>query len=433
MNDIVSFSSRDEFNRKPFADKLIQLLKDNHEIFPLAINGNWGTGKTEFCKKTIHLINQEHSDELIAGYFDAFAEDYYDDPLTSLLSKLYTTFPNDEDRSKSISTISKILIATIGQKALEYACPPLGEISKDIQKTLYQFKEQTVLENFKNKAKIDLYLQDLKELITKISNGKIFVLFIDELDRCRPDYALHTLEVIKHIFDIPRLKIVFTINTEQLVEIIKQRYCNNKQIAKKYLDKFFQFQIELPTRTQESYEHQLINSVKFLDLEFNRLNIFELPLFNDGYTEKGCDLASQLLRELTEFYNLSLRDIQKLAKYIHVYSTFINCDKNHFCGIKLILTYAIFQFAFNGKVYENYKLFNDSFKEINDLISYTPSNYSSHIPVRYILYLLLFSENDELLNTHFGGWGRLNNLESRRKILNNTLSYLDNLIIHHRI
>lgn len=433
MDDMVTFELRDEFNRKPFADALIRLLKENHEIFPLAINGDWGTGKTEFCQKTVYLINQEHGDKLIGGYFDAFSEDYYDDPLTSLLSKLYSTFPNEEDRSKSISTISKILIARAGQKALEYICPPLGEVSKDIYQAIQEFKEQSTQDNFKIRSEIDSYFRELKELIFKISNGKTFVLFIDELDRCRPDYALHTLEVIKHIFDIPCLKIVFTINTGQLVEIIKQRYCNDKQIAKKYLDKFFQFQIELPTHTQESYEEHKFNSVKYLDLEFDRLNIFNLPLFNDGHTKKGCDPVSHLYRELTEFYNLSLRDVQKLAKYIHVYSEFIQCDTNNYHGIKLILAYAIFQFTFNGKAYENYKLSGNSFKEISDLVSDISQNDSSRIPARYILYLLLFAEKDELLNAYFRGWGRLNDLKSRRKLLDNTFSYLDNLITYHRL
>lgn len=100
MSEVITFSTRDEFNRKLFAEHLIKLLKNKHEFFPMSINGPWGTGKTEFCKKTVHLINQEHSESLVAEYFDAFSEDRYDDPLTSILSTLYQTFESEETKSK---------------------------------------------------------------------------------------------------------------------------------------------------------------------------------------------------------------------------------------------------------------------------------------------------------------------------------------------
>lgn len=52
MNDCITFDDRDEFERKPFAEKLIRLIEEDVDVFPLAINGEWGTGKTEFCKKS---------------------------------------------------------------------------------------------------------------------------------------------------------------------------------------------------------------------------------------------------------------------------------------------------------------------------------------------------------------------------------------------
>ena len=66
MHQEITFDARDEFNRRPFAERLIVLLKNENSLFPMSINGDWGTGKTEFCKKTVHLINQEHND-LICG------------------------------------------------------------------------------------------------------------------------------------------------------------------------------------------------------------------------------------------------------------------------------------------------------------------------------------------------------------------------------
>ncbi|MBS9778043.1 MAG: hypothetical protein KGV50_04690 [Gammaproteobacteria bacterium] len=47
----ITFENRDEFQRKPIAEKIIQLLKSEIDISPLMIDGNWGIGKTEFCCK----------------------------------------------------------------------------------------------------------------------------------------------------------------------------------------------------------------------------------------------------------------------------------------------------------------------------------------------------------------------------------------------
>lgn len=58
MIDEITFDTRDEFNRRPFAERLIDLLKNENSLFPMSINGAWGTGKTEFCKKTVHLIRE---------------------------------------------------------------------------------------------------------------------------------------------------------------------------------------------------------------------------------------------------------------------------------------------------------------------------------------------------------------------------------------
>ena len=53
-----TFQTRDEFNRRPFAERIINLLKSDIDISPMAIDGAWGTGKSEFCIKTLRLIEK---------------------------------------------------------------------------------------------------------------------------------------------------------------------------------------------------------------------------------------------------------------------------------------------------------------------------------------------------------------------------------------
>ena len=426
----ITFETRDEFNRKPFAESLITLFDQNNEFSQLAIDGSWGTGKTEFCLKTVHLINQKYSDKLIAGYLNAFAEDPYDDPLCSILSKLYATFVLDKRDSEILAEMTSTAVTTIGVKALCYLTPIIGEIAKEGIEKFNEIREKILEEDFKNKSKLEKEFQKLKELIEELSNDKNFVLFIDELDRCRPDFALHLLEIVKHVFDIPKLKIVFVVNHKQLIETVRHHYCNDEKIAKRYLDKFFQVQLKITNYTKDVDGNQTSNSSKYFDIEIKRLGLKNIPIFIDNVIgSPNASSGIELLRELIEYRKLSLRDVEKLTKYILIFSTFINCSKDYSEGFKLIFAYAIFEFTFEERLYENYRSHNDAFRDCGDLLTVDsrnsyPSRNSSHFPFRYVVYELLFSKNDDFVRKFdYGG-----SLENRRKCLTDTFSNLENLI-----
>ena len=421
MSIPITFKRRDDFDRERFARRLIELIQNNDEIFPLAINGAWGTGKTEFCQKTIHLINQEYNNSLIAEYFDAFSEDSYDQPLTSLLVRLYKTFNVEHDKRELKRHALRLILATTGVVA-ENIQPTLGVAAKHIAKIVNKINSDIHEQAFEHKSNAEIYLNELKDFLSKVTENKKLILFIDELDRCRPDYALHLLEVVKHVFDIPNLKIIFIINSEQLIEIVKHNYGDNKEIAKKYLDKFFRFQINLPNSAQNKNKEQILNSVKYLNIEFDRLKIFESPLFHD--TNNQTSRSTWLLRELIEHYNLSLRDIEKLARNISVYSTLNKYKENLLPGFKLLSVYAIFQFTFSGVMYQNYKEFNDTFKQTGDLLPDIPKN-AHNIPYRHVLYLMLFETGEKTIDHLFDNWLSMYTLDKRREYLIGEFSALD--------
>lgn len=420
MLNAISFNDRDNFNRKPFACNLIKLLESDCDVFPLAINGAWGTGKTEFCIKTVHLINTEYSDKLVAGYFDAFSEDHFNDPLTSLLAILYRSFVKSEDKAKILTKISRVIL-TVGQKIISDSYPMAGELISEIKK----LKEETVKENFVNRVNIESRITELRNLIDEISHNKTFVLFIDELDRCRPDFALHLLEIVKHIFNAPRLKIIFVINIEQLAEIVKHNYGNNEITSRKYLDKFFHIQLRIPNFSIDAYGKKFSNSIKYFEIELERLGLLDFPLFkNDRYSQSNNSLVLKLLNELIEFRNLSLRDIEKLTKHLYIYATFTSCNMDQYLGFKLITAYAIFQFTFNEQLYVNYQNQNVNFSSSHDILINEPPDGKIYKSMRYVLYELLYGNKDEVIADFSGSY----TLPERRSFLINTFSSLESLI-----
>ena len=84
--------------------------------------------------------------------------------------------------------------------------------------------------------------------MTKFINGsnreKTVIIFVDELDRCRPSYAIELLERIKHLFNIGGLVFVLALDREQLGHSIKAVYGNGID-SDGYLRRFVDFEYQL--------------------------------------------------------------------------------------------------------------------------------------------------------------------------------------------
>ena len=93
-------------------------------------------------------------------------------------------------------------------------------------------------------------IKHLKNSLSKIasSQDKPIVFFIDELDRCRPDFAVKLIERIKHFFDVPGFVFVLMVNWKQLEASVKGVYGESIE-ANTYLGKFVHFSLELPKDT----------------------------------------------------------------------------------------------------------------------------------------------------------------------------------------
>ena len=113
MSDLT-FSTRDEYNRKPIAESIIRLIESNLDITPLVIDGGWGTGKSEFCKKLIALIKEDSKFETVC--IDAFQADHANEPLLSLIAALASIMPESEKKKfiqkaiPAIKSSTKILL-----------------------------------------------------------------------------------------------------------------------------------------------------------------------------------------------------------------------------------------------------------------------------------------------------------------------------------
>lgn len=320
-----TFDERDEFKRKSIAEKVISLLKADIDISPMVIDGSWGTGKTEFCHKLINLMHSNDSHHLI--YIDAFKADHADEPLMTVLAEVIKVLPDNESKQ---SFMKKALPAVrYGFKASAKAvvshvlkqdfADVVDDFDKEIQKTADKAIDATVESVLKDHVKADKNLKALQTALTEITATKPIILFVDELDRCRPNFAVDMLEIIKHTFDVEGVNFVLVTNTQQLKASVN--HCYGHAIdAQRYLDKFIKFRFEL-----SSLSDRHLN----LPVQAARKHFFALA------QEKKClpddclknAVFGKAIEHLIQYHSLSLREVETLILHIQVAQTLSNSER----------------------------------------------------------------------------------------------------------
>ncbi|CAH6947006.1 ATPase AAA [Vibrio chagasii] len=312
----VTFDTRDEFNRKPIATKLESLLSSEIDISPLVIDGNWGTGKSEFCLKLVELMKEKDESHVI--YIDSFKADHMEEPLLMILSEVIKVLP--EDSKKNVLKYAMPVLkygtkaagkALVGHLLRQDANESVEAFSKEIQTAANGAIDATVNSLMKDHAKAQQNLAALQNALKQIVADKKIVIFIDELDRCKPDFSVRILEVIKHIFNIDGLDFVLVSNFEQLAASINNTYGENID-AQEYLDKFIKFKISLPTVISTAgYEPTWISVLHYLTLTEHSTVLDNTMLWMDDLQS----FASAYIR----INNLSLREVETLVRHIEVY------------------------------------------------------------------------------------------------------------------
>ncbi len=322
-----TFQERDDFHRKPIAENTIKLLNSSIDVSPLIIDGGWGTGKTEFCHKLINLMKENDDHHLI--YVDAFQADHADEPLLTVLAEVVKVLPDDEIKK---SFMQKALPAVrFGVKALakagtsfvlrQDAADIVDDFDKEIQKAADKAIDASVELMLKDHVQASKNLSALQDALKDIAKDKPIILFIDELDRCRPDFAVSMLEIIKHTFDVEGVQFVLITNTQQLKASINHCYGVSVD-AQRYLDKFVKFTFSLPILHKPNAHNKVIASVT----HYKKLTKAS-EILKDTEIDKDAPLS--LIERIITVQNISLREIETLVRHLEIYQELSKGGLNH--------------------------------------------------------------------------------------------------------
>jgi len=343
----ITFEDRDEFQRKPIAEKVINLLESDIQVSPMIIDGNWGTGKTEFCRKMIHLVESGDSN-LRPVYIDAFKADHADEPLMTLLSTILKLLPEAKRPSlmKAALPVARFAAKTglkagvswiLRQDATDVAEDFTSDLKNAGDEAVNYAVESLLIDHVEAEERIET----LKQALQKIAEDSPIVIFVDELDRCRPDFAVSMLESIKHVFDVENIQFVLVTNSEQLRASIN--HCYGAAIeAQRYLDKFIAFSFRLPESFKPNGYHAISVSINHM-----RKLVANSEQLSSGLNKEGhLDFLDLLIRE----NQLSLREVETFAQHLELYQVLADGDHkiqtNTFFGYVQLWLFGVFLFCF---------------------------------------------------------------------------------------
>jgi len=349
-NQPITFEDRDEFQRKPIAEKAINLLASDIQVSPMVIDGNWGTGKTEFCQKLIQLIESGDSD-LRPVYVDAFKADHADEPLMTLLSAVLRLLPETERPSllKAALPVAKFGLKT-GLKAgvswiLKQDAADIGDdFVSDLKSAGDEAVNHAVESLLTDHVEAEERIETLKQALQTIAEDSPIVIFVDELDRCRPDFAVSMLESIKHVFDVDNVQFVLVTNSDQLRASINHCYGTAIE-AQRYLDKFIAFSFRLPETFKPDGYRAVSASINHM-----RKLVAESELLSPGLNKEGhLDFLDLLIRE----NQLSLREVETFVQHLEIFQELTerkSIADNIRYGYLQLMVFGVFLFCFKPSI-----------------------------------------------------------------------------------
>lgn len=336
--NILSSLQKDLFRRNWLVMNFVRQLSNAQGPLSVSLDGPWGSGKTFFVKQAEMLIDSIDSDDefwkklradlseedlahihdVIPVYYDAWQNDNDTDPILSILYsiaenegiKKHASISKKLDRGKVKETFENVLclaadvgINPLASKALKsikgvadsWKGPELFNAYEKQQKANKDLRA-AIEEFFVDIRKSQCSAINLDENKQELSRKKIIV-FIDELDRCRPDFAVRLLERIKHYANLTNVIFVMSTNLTELQYMIRNVYGEGFDAAR-YLDRFVDIHMTLP-EIQEN-------------IIFSYFNIFS--------NEKN----ERVLRAVIQYFKMSFREISRYIKWYRMVELYEN-------------------------------------------------------------------------------------------------------------
>ncbi len=280
----------DLFNRENLAKRLTDCIDRLPSGGVIAIDAPWGEGKSWFGQ---HWHNKLKADGYRTAFINAFERDYVEEPFVMLVSELMDGL-NISEKSKlkasgvAVAKALAPLAAKSAINALAQLVTGTTNLSEKIDDQLEKaghaiaagaekLLSKQIEDYEKSKVAVAGFRKTLGELAA--AEDKPIVIFVDELDRCKPEFAVKLIERINHFFEMPKVVFVLLLNRDQLCKAIKGVY-GGEIDADRYLSKFIHLILALPKSHEMPHTGRSANVVYCQDV-MKRFGLSHLDFAED--------------------------------------------------------------------------------------------------------------------------------------------------------
>lgn len=321
----------DKLGRRADADYLIRFLtrrieergeQRKEKSYVLNIDSQWGGGKTFFLD---HFASHLKEEGYVVARVNAWEDDYVEDPLISVMAAIEAEMGSLLEESEPLRSAWKEVRKYAGPIVSAYAVGSGKFVSGPIQKFTgvnpfevvqvwrktrkqKQQASETIIDRFVQvKSEVGGFKEAFSIFLKKLDKKKKvpFYILVDEMDRCRPPYAIALLERVKHLFNIDNVVFVFATDTEQLSHSIGAVY-GAEFASRKYLHRFFDLTYKFPKPSVEVFVDHL--------LEIN-------PISKESFKTPEDEEVTSFCIGCFKDFNLSLRDIEQCVDTLHNVTT----------------------------------------------------------------------------------------------------------------
>ena len=265
--------ANDLLGRKESAEVLTRIVSRIEGPCVLALDAPWGYGKTTFLKMWEAWLRQEAQGFPVVACFNAWETDFTNHPFLALSSELTKEL---ESSVKTAPIPGFNTFKRAGEKLLRAAIPAIPQLAGSLipgggvaVEAVLSALSAAASEKADTNAYLDAKaaIASFKKALKDMAQGldKPLIIMIDELDRCRPSYAVELLEVAKHFFAVDNVVFVLAVNRDELAHSVKALYGTGFN-AEGYLRRFFDLDFQLPKPGREQFVQELLETTKLTSI-----------------------------------------------------------------------------------------------------------------------------------------------------------------------
>ena len=322
IDNQITFEKFDQLKLKSFADNLFKNIEkttsfssEQQGAYTISLNADFGNGKTTFLKMFEKFVKEKTNYNVL--FINAWKSDFHGKPVIAILSEFLYLIKN-QDKKNKIKKLFKI-IGNLSVNIFDQYIQSKTGISLCKAKDALTEKGEVIFENYVKKQNM---IKEVNNFILEYTQERKLLIIIDELDRARPDYAVHFLEDIKHFFDVQNVVFLLAVNRNQMETTVKCLYGKDLNFNG-YYRKFFKQEMDLPDPYKEAknfINHLICKTKVQIDQDHCSDRI--------EHIYASCKIFNLTLREINIFGNIFKLILEHESKkmgwsYMDAYSFFI--------------------------------------------------------------------------------------------------------------